>query len=85
MNPQTHVIGSILDTKSGVYWSPQLFRSNADFIRSVQIGAKDPSTMLHKFPGDYELIVVGGWDEKAGISNTDGHRLGTVLDLCPLS
>ena len=81
----THIMGAIYDNKAEILWSPQLFRSKADFIRACQSGAKDPSTMLHKFPSDYELVVVGRWDETSGIISADKLRLGSVLDLCPLS
>lgn len=84
MKKFSHVIGSIYDTKSELFWSPQLFRSTADFIRAVQTGAKDKTTMLNKFPSDYELHVVGSWDESSGIESTETKRLGTVTDLCPL-
>lgn len=82
----THIIGAIYDNKAGILWQPQLFRSKADFVRACQTGAKDPSTMLHKFPSDYELMVVGAWSESFGIvPEVAQQRLGTVLDLCPLS
>lgn len=81
----THIIGSIFDTKSGIYSPPYLFRSAADFIRTIQSEAKNPNSMLHKFPGDYTLCVIGNWDEKSGIVDNDAfQRLGSVLDLCPL-
>lgn len=93
MNPTTHLICTLKDTKAGILWSPQLYRSKADFVRSVQVAAKDKSTMLHKFPADYDLLVLGEWSEKEGIiglygeDNSEEHtptRLGSVLDLCPL-
>lgn len=62
-----------------------LARSSADFIRSVQVEAKNPNSMLHKFPADYDLYLLGGWDEKTGIETNEKKRLGSVLDLCPLS
>lgn len=81
----THVIGSIYDTKAEIFSQPQLYRSKPDFIRACQAAAKDPQTMLHKHPSDYEIMVMGKWDESTGIVSADGERLGSVLDLCPLS
>lgn len=82
----SHVIGSLYDIKSEIYSPPHLFRSTADFIRTIQTEAKNPQSMLHKFPSDYELHVVGQWNEYSGIlDDLDKKRLGSVLDLCPLT
>jgi len=84
--PKTsHIIGAIYDTKAELFWQPQLFRSKADFIRALQMGAKDKTTMLHQFPADYDLMVVGEWDETSAIMSNNLSRLGSVLDLCPLN
>jgi len=82
---QTHLICAILDTKAGIYDQPRLFRSNADFIRALQVAAKNPETMFNKFPADYDLCVIGKWSEQDGIMDTSSQRLGSVLDLCPLN
>ncbi|UYD39202.1 MAG: hypothetical protein [Wigfec virus K19_141] len=81
----SHLIVSIKDTKSGVFFTPTICRSKADFIRSVQIEAKNPNSMLHKFPADYDLYVVGKWCEYNAVDTIIDDRLGSVLDLCPLS
>lgn len=84
-HPSTHIIGSIKDTKAEIFFRPQVFRTKADFIRTVQVEAKNPDSMLHKYPADYELFVLADWDEYVGIRTLDTTRLGSVLDLCPLS
>lgn len=81
----THIIGAIKDTKSGTYDMPRLYRSKADFIRAVQVAAKNPETMFNKFPADYDLCVIGSWCEYNAIDSVELMRLGSVLDLCPLS
>lgn len=85
----THVIGSLLDTKAGIFSPPHLFRTKADFIRSIQTEAKNPQSMLHQHPGDYDLYIVGDWHESTAIDVTERietpERLGSVLDLCPLN
>lgn len=80
----THILCSIQDSKAGIFWAPMLYRSKADFIRACQQAAKDPSTMLHKFPGDYNLVVLASWCEYDGkIEQGEPEKLGSVLDLCP--
>lgn len=85
----SHVVCSIFDNKAGIFWQPQLARSSADFVRSVQTAVKDPKSMLHQFPSDYELFILADWDETIGITKvgqdcTPLQRLGSVKDLCPL-
>lgn len=83
----THLLVSLYDNKAEKYSQPTLARSKADFIRSVQIEAKNPQSMLHKFPADYDLYVLTQWSEDTALlgSTPDPQRLGSVLDLCPLS
>lgn len=86
---KTHVLCSIYDNKAEIYFAPQLFRSPADFIRQIQVAAKDKNSMLHQHPSDYELIVLCDWSETEAILPGTGSdnvykRLGSVLDLCPL-
>lgn len=79
------VLTAIYDNKSEIFLGANVARSTADFIRSVQVEAKNPQSMLHKFPSDYELYVISQWDEKEGVILTEKKRLGSVLDLCPLN
>lgn len=81
----SHVLTGIFDTKSELFFALNLARTQGDFIRSVQVEAKNPQSMLNKFPADYELYILGSWDEKTGVETTDKKRLGSVLDLCPLN
>lgn len=81
----SHVITGIYDIKSEIYLGLNLAKTTADFVRSVQVEAKNPQSMLHKFPSDYELCVLGSWNENEGITSAEVKRLGSVLDLCPLN
>jgi len=76
---------AIYDNKSERFFALNTSRSAADFVRSVQIEAKNPQSMLHQFPSDYELFLLSDWDEKDGVILTEKKRLGSVLDLCPLN
>lgn len=76
---------AIYDNKSERFFAINTSRSTGDFIRSVQVEAKNPQSMLHQFPSDYELYVLSDFDEKDGIILTEKKRLGSVLDLCPLN
>lgn len=80
----THILASIYDNKSEIFFAPQLFRSTADFVRTIQNEAKRSDSMLNKHPSDYELYVISNWSESTAEQELVHKRLGSVLDLCPL-
>lgn len=79
------IVTAIYDNKAETFFAPNVAKTKADFIRSVQIEAKNPQSMLNQFPADYDLYVLASWDDKQGFDDLDKCRLGSVLDLCPLS
>lgn len=79
------ILVTIHDTKADLHYKPNTARTPGDFVRSVQMEAKNPDSMIHKYPADYDLVVLGSWDEATGTITPDRKRLGSVLDLCPLS
>ena len=80
-----YLLCSIYDNKAKIFKGINISKTKADFIRSVQVEAKNPESMFNRFPGDFELYVIGNWDEEQGITNSANERLGSVLDLCPLN
>lgn len=80
---KSQVIAAIYDTKAEIYIGLNVFKTNADFIRNIQVEAKRPDSMLHKFPADYDLHILGSYSESEGILSSEKKRLGSVLDLCP--
>lgn len=78
-------VTAIYDNKAEAFFAINVSKTPSDFIRSVQVEAKNPQSMLHKFPSDYELYILSDFDDLSGIVHTDKKRLGSVLDLCPLS
>jgi len=80
----THIT-AIYDNKAERFFAMNTSRTPSDFIRSVQVEAKNPQSMLYQFPADYELYILSDFDDKEGIVLSEKKRLGSVLDLCPLS
>lgn len=78
-------ITAIYDNKAERFFALNTSRSTLDFIRSVQVEAKNPQSMLHQFPSDYELYTLSDFCDKTGIVLSEKKRLGSVLDLCPLN
>lgn len=54
---------SVYDSKGQFYSNPFFAKSSAEAIRSFEMGVRDPSTMLSKFPGDFILFELGEFDE----------------------
>lgn len=79
----THIICAIFDTKAEKHFAPNILRTEAEFIRSVQIETNNPESMLSKFAADYDLVILGEWSEDIGIlpsSEPYRKRLGSALD-----
>jgi len=78
-------ITAIYDNKAERFFALNASPTIGDFIRSVQVEAKNPQSMLHKFPSDYELYTLSNFSEAEGVIPSEKKRLGSVLDLCPLN
>jgi hypothetical protein len=58
---------SIFDNKAHIYHAPFFQSHLAMAMRMVEELVNDPKTMLHRHPGDYELIEVGSFDDSTGL------------------
>lgn len=68
---------SIFDKKSGAYWDPQCYKSEAEAIRSLILGLETGKGTLCRFPEDYVLYYVGEFDQSKGIFTLES------LQVCP--
>lgn len=57
---------SIRDSKSEVYNTPFFQQSNAEAIRSFDKLVKDQSSMVAQYPDDYDLYLIGDYDDQTG-------------------
>lgn len=51
------------DNKTGIFNVPQFFRSPVEATRSFIVLSRNQNTMVHQFPGDFDLMRMGTWDE----------------------
>lgn len=82
---------SIFDTRSRVFLSPFVSRSDVDATRQIEASLKDPqvkSTPVGAYPQDFELYCLGIFDDDSGEIVSGGafsrfiaklDALGTVL------
>lgn len=60
---------AIEDSKSGTYLTP-FFMQNADMaIRAFMGSIKNPG-LMHDFPGDFNLWLLGEWNDQNGFLET---------------
>lgn len=61
---------SIYDQKSGVWFTPFTARSMGEAIRMFCDTVDDPSTVLHKYPQDFDLFHIGNFENTTGVITT---------------
>lgn len=59
-------IFSVRDAKAETYMTPFFLRNTAMAIRSFTDAVLDESTPIGKYPEDYALFEIGGFDEFTG-------------------
>lgn len=57
---------SIHDTKAEAWLNPLFFQSEAQAIRSFSDAVNDPNSEFSKHPEDYNLFVLGLFDQRTG-------------------
>lgn len=73
---------TIYDKKAAAYMAPFFFRTNAEAIRAVQQNAASQQSNLSKYPEDFQLVLVGEWDDLTGVVKAEPHQvLAEVNDL----
>lgn len=76
---------SIRDLKSGLFSQPFFFLNEFVAVRSFAVTASDPSSMVHRFPADFQLFWVGEFDDGVGLLTSRTPELvgdaATVLRL----
>lgn len=77
------IIFSIYDSKAEAYMLPFFQPTIGTALRSVQIAANDPESMIHRYAEDYTLFQIGTWDERAGVIIMEGAKL-SIANLAEL-
>jgi hypothetical protein len=60
------ILGSVFDTKSGIYSFPQPFIRRGDLTRAWHAAVNDPQSAFGKYPADYTMFIIGEWDDRTG-------------------
>ncbi len=62
---------SIFDSKALAYLPPFCMRARGEALRAFMTTLEDPTTQMHKHPGDYTLLHLGAWDDTTGKFNIE--------------
>lgn len=57
---------AVYDMKAAAFLQPFFSALDATAIRAMSAVVNDPTSMIHKFPGDYALFQIGTFDEQLG-------------------
>lgn len=72
---------SIRDGAVGAFQPPFCMRSNAEAVRMFTDLCNNPEQMMNKYPEDYELWLVGDFDDNNGDMVVVKEKVITALDL----
>lgn len=54
---------SVYDKKAEMFFSPMTFHNDAHACREMRRVYGDPKSSLNQYPEDYDLFLVGSWDD----------------------
>lgn len=76
---------SLLDMKAGAFAVPFFMHHDAQAIRAVIELGQDMSTTVGRYPSDFALCRVGGFDDQSGglVPLPVPENLGTIAALLP--
>jgi len=80
-------IFSVLDIKTGAYMQPFFSATIGSAIRSVSDAAMDPQSMLGRHREDFQLYLMGTFDDATGRITPEEHitPLGSLLEMAPIN
>lgn len=65
-----YLVYSVRDSKVNTFFPPQFRATEAEAIRDMHALVNDPQSLPGKYPSDYSLWHVGGFDSSTGILET---------------
>lgn len=57
---------AVFDLKAGAYMMPFTMPATGQALRAFSDSVNDPKTGFYRHPGDYELFLIGEFDEISG-------------------
>lgn len=78
-----HVVCSVWDNAAEAYAAPFLAPTSAHAVRSFRQHVNNPpeNSSISTNPGDFELFMVGTFDDQAGTFEPANERLARAIDL----
>lgn len=74
---------SVYDMKAGSYTPPFLARTPGEAVRIIANTVRSVESILAQYPADFQLVLVGEWDEMTGVlSPCPLEVVGVVATIC---
>lgn len=75
---------SVYDKKTDSYSPPMESNNDEEMMRTIASDMGNENSLLHKFPTDFELHIVGSWDNTRGkVVLRDKKLICTLIELHP--
>lgn len=73
---------SIRDIKAESFMDPFMSQNAATAVRMVSQAVNDPAHQFNKYPEDYVLFEVGGWNQETGeLESQTPYKISGCLEL----
>lgn len=60
------VVCSVFDSKAQLFSTPFVSHSRITAVRDFEGAVRDSGGGINKFPQDYQLYLIGNWNEESG-------------------
>ncbi len=72
---------SVLDAKTRAFMMPFYSHTIASALRTFSDATKDPASLMHQHPSDFQLWLIGEFDDQTGeITPQIPQSLGSAVD-----
>lgn len=65
---------AVWDVKSKLFSNPFFMTRDGQAIRAFSDLANNKETTVGRYPGDYELVYLGSWDENNGLFVNENQK-----------
>lgn len=65
---------SVYDRKAAFYLTPFVARTNSEAVRMIAQSMTGESSLIQKYPQDYELWAIGNFEENSGTIDEEDHH-----------
>lgn len=70
---------AVKDIQSGLFTQPYFLMNDTVAIRSFEGAVKDPTTQFNKYPSDFSMYYIGGYNIETGeLTNEEPNQIANA-------